>query len=132
MLIVVWGPVAGVRAWCRVMRRISAGREVKAKEDSFGGGVGLDFLGGGSMDVFVVLSISRWRLVDFWSLSLAAAEVTDVGGLSLSPGRRVEFLIEQVGWQFWFSMVRGFDTVDCRCSYFLWQLNCFLVGDLRS
>jgi hypothetical protein len=99
VLIVVWGPVAGVRAWCRIMRRISAGREVKAKEDSFGGGVGLGFLSGGSMDVFVVLSISRWRLVDFWRWSLAAAEMADVGGLSLSPGRWVELLVGQLGWQ---------------------------------
>jgi hypothetical protein len=51
------------------------------------------------MDVFVVLSISRWRLVDFWRWSLAAAEMADVGGLSLSPGRWVELLVGQLGWQ---------------------------------
>ena len=68
MLIVAFGPAAGVRAWWRIMRRISGGREVKLKVGGGGGGGGaiLSLLDGESLDAFVVLSISRWRLVDFW------------------------------------------------------------------
>jgi hypothetical protein len=56
-----------VRAWWRIMRRISGGREVKLKVGGGGGGGAiLSLLDGESLDAFVVLSISRWRLVDFW------------------------------------------------------------------
>jgi len=86
----------------------------------------LDFLGGEGINVLVVLSVSRWRLDDFL--------VEDVEDLSLSPGRWMELVIEQLGWRLWlwFSMARVSDAVDCSYPYFLWQSSWFLVEDLRS
>jgi hypothetical protein len=56
-----------------------------------------------------------------------------VGGLLSSSERWVEFLIEQLGWQLWFSMLQVLDTADCRCRYLssLWRLSWFLVDGLR-
>jgi hypothetical protein len=64
---------------------------------------------------------------------VVAAAAATVGGLSSFSERWVEFLIEQLGWQRWFSMLQALDTTGCRCMYldFLWRLSWFLVDGLR-
>jgi len=62
VLVVAFGPAAEVRAWWRIMRRISVGREVKAKgkgEGDGGGGDSVVLAFFDIRDVLAMLSTTR-------------------------------------------------------------------------
>ena len=62
VLVVAFGPATEVRAWWRIMRRISVGREVKAKgkgEGDGGGGDSVVLAFFDIRDVLAMLSTTR-------------------------------------------------------------------------